>query len=97
MVLCCVVCDWRVLQPLIPDVLPSRAEVLERIGIAGRVGNNTHLYLCHQTLFKLMPEFDNTFRCVMHALLDVWSWRQGDSGARPRRVVAAEGAMCLGM
>lgn len=47
-----------------PATLPSRAEVIRHIGIEHMVNNSTHIYLCHQTLFKLLPSFDAVFRFV---------------------------------
>ena len=33
-------------------------------GITHRIHENTTIYVCHQTIFKLIPNFDEVFRFV---------------------------------
>ena len=51
-------------QPTVPANVPSRDALFKIFGIAERVDEDTVVYVCHQTLFKLIPEFDKLFRCV---------------------------------
>ena len=50
-------------QPFVPAAVPSRQELFSRFGVSERITNDTVVYLCHQTIFKLVPEFDYVFRC----------------------------------
>ena len=45
-------------------MVPSREDLFKYFGISHMVNNDTIVYLCHQTIFKMVPEFDRVFRYV---------------------------------
>ena len=56
---------FRFAQPATPDNIPERSDLFERWGITHRIHANTTIYVCHQTIFKLIPNFDEVFRFVL--------------------------------
>ena len=52
------------LQPEIPANIPTRAQLLASFGLSSRIDEHTVIFVCHQTVFKLVPEFDRVLRFV---------------------------------
>ena len=53
------------LQPPFTNNIPPREALFNMWGITHRIHANTTIYVCHQTIFKLIPNFDEVFRLVL--------------------------------
>jgi protein O-GlcNAc transferase len=52
-------------RPEVPADIPERAALLAELGLAPHVGPATTVYVCLQTLFKLVPDFDDVFKDIL--------------------------------
>jgi hypothetical protein len=53
----------------VPAKVPSRDDLFKHFGILHRIEEDTVIFVCHQTLFKLIPEFDKLFRSLMYEVI----------------------------
>jgi hypothetical protein len=49
----------------VPIGLPSRDRLMKSLGLQQFITNTTIIYLYHQSLFKLQPQFDDVFRRIL--------------------------------
>ena len=49
-------------QPDVPEDVPTRMKLYFDLGFRDIIKPESNVYVCHQTLFKLTPDFDHVFR-----------------------------------
>lgn len=52
-------------KPEVPSDIPTKAALWESLGVADVITADTVVYVCLQTLFKLVPDFDAVFRQIL--------------------------------
>lgn len=51
-------------QPEVPEDMPSKIDLWQKLKLTDVIKKDTVVYVCLQTLFKLVPDFDEVFRFV---------------------------------
>jgi hypothetical protein len=49
----------------VPETLPSKEALWSSLGLSEVITEDTVVYVCLQTLFKLVPDFDSVFRQIL--------------------------------
>lgn len=52
-------------KPSLPEQIAEKEELWAHLGLTPIITPSTTVYLCHQTLFKLTPDFDLVFKAVL--------------------------------